>query len=85
MVNPSDEVLRVLTLMAGIDGWAKVLGWVDDTIWSHNIKMSVLEDETKLRWAQGRIQELIELRRILAGARGVLEQRKSQEQERPKI
>jgi hypothetical protein len=86
MINPSEEVLRIIVMMTGIDGWNKILGWIDDTIWNHSVKMSVLEEETKLRWSQGRIQELIDLRRILTGARLALEQRKIQaDQERAKI
>ncbi len=86
MRQPDDQVLRAIYSLQGNESWKTFLTWIEDSIITQALILSPITDGTEMRLKQGRIQELVELKKHIDGAGDKLQEiQKRNEPEPPKI
>lgn len=72
MIAPNERLLRALVNLEGNHDFSTVLDWISESYKERLAENTDLVDEIRLRWGQGRAQELNEVLQTVKGARNWL-------------
>lgn len=72
MLDPSESVLRALLNLEGSADFEAVREWIEASYQQELVQSAEIGEIHRLRWSQGRIQELRDLLDTISGARRTL-------------